>query len=54
MNHLVDQRLVDRLLDSPQFGERWADIGWTLLATLIPTDWMRIFCFVKRGDIAIG
>ena len=46
--------LVDKLLSSPQFGERWGGIGSTWHVTRTRTGSMRISCSAKRGDTEIG
>jgi len=49
-------RVVDRLLASPRYGERWGGTGWTWSlrrrARLIQCQ--RRATSAKRGDIAIG
>ncbi len=48
------ERLVDELLASSQFGERWGRHWLDLGGTRIPTGWTRTFFSEKPGGIAIG
>ena len=47
------ERLVDRLLASPHYGERWASTGWIWLAMPTRTDTKKIACG-RSGRIATG
>ena len=46
-------KLVDELLDSPRYAERWARIGWTLCATPEPTATSLTMAFPTLGGIEI-
>ena len=47
------QRLIDRLLMSPQYGQRWDAIGWMLPGTVIPMAEMRTMPTRWLGDTVI-
>ena len=47
------EHLVDRLLQSPQYGERWAGIGWMSCAMPTARDLRRISSMTMPGNTGI-
>ncbi len=46
------ERMIDRLLTSPRYGQRGGGTGWILFAMRSPTATDRTRCDLKPGDIA--